>query len=57
MAGARDRHADPGKGTHSPEQALAETLMVLWIIAMFLFRSAWFLYFELGPRGATRASG
>lgn len=43
----------PAKGAHSPEQALAETLMVLWIIAMFLFRSAWFLYFELGPRGAT----
>lgn len=30
-----------------------EFLFVLWIIAMFLFRNAWFLFFELGPRGAT----
>ena len=30
-----------------------EFLFVLWIVAMFLFRNAWFLYFELGPRGAT----
>lgn len=30
-----------------------EFLMVLWFAAMFLFRNAWFLYFELGPRGAT----
>lgn len=28
-------------------------LMILWVIAMFLFRYAYFLYFELGPRGAT----
>jgi uncharacterized RDD family membrane protein YckC len=28
-------------------------LFVLWIIAMFLLRNAWFLAFELGPRGAT----
>lgn len=28
-------------------------LTVLWIVAMFLFRNAWFLFFELGPRGAT----
>ncbi len=26
---------------------------VLWLIAMFLFRNAYFLFFELGPRGAT----
>lgn len=26
---------------------------VLWIAAMFLFRNAYFLFFELGPRGAT----
>jgi uncharacterized RDD family membrane protein YckC len=32
---------------------LLEFLAVLWIIAMFLFRNAWFLFFELGPRGAT----
>jgi len=28
-------------------------LFILWIAAMFLFRNAWFLFFELGPRGAT----
>ena len=28
-------------------------LLILWIIVMFLFRNAYFLYFELGPRGAT----
>lgn len=28
-------------------------LMILWIVIMFLFRNAYFLYFELGPRGAT----
>ena len=28
-------------------------LFILWIAAMFLFRNAYFLYFELGPRGAT----
>jgi uncharacterized RDD family membrane protein YckC len=30
-----------------------EFLFVIWIVAMFLFRNAWFLFFELGPRGAT----
>lgn len=30
-----------------------EFLMIVWIAAMFLFRNAWFLFFELGPRGAT----
>ena len=28
-------------------------LIILWIAAMFLFRNAYFLFFELGPRGAT----
>ena len=28
-------------------------LLIVWIIVMFLFRNAYFLYFELGPRGAT----
>lgn len=35
-------------------------LFVLWMAAMFLLRNAWFLFFELGPRGATpgkRANG
>lgn len=30
-----------------------EFLFVLWIVAMFLFRNAYFLFFELRPRGAT----
>jgi len=30
-----------------------EFLFVIWIVAMFLFRNAYFLYFELGARGAT----
>ncbi len=28
-------------------------LLIFYFIAMFLFRNAWFLLFELGPRGAT----
>ena len=28
-------------------------LYILWVAAVFLFRNAYFLYFELGPRGAT----
>jgi uncharacterized RDD family membrane protein YckC len=32
---------------------MLELLVVLWIILMFLFRNAYFLFFELGPRGAT----
>jgi uncharacterized RDD family membrane protein YckC len=37
-----------------------ELIAVIWIAAMFLFRYGYFLYFELGPRGATlgkRAAG
>ncbi len=33
--------------------AALQFLFILWIAAMFLFRNAWFLYFELGARGAT----
>ncbi|WEK48228.1 MAG: RDD family protein [Candidatus Andeanibacterium colombiense] len=39
---------------------VVEFLGVVWIIAMFLFRYGYFLFFELGPRGATpgkRATG
>ncbi|WP_068073283.1 RDD family protein [Novosphingobium lentum] len=35
-------------------------LAICWIIALFLYRNAYFLFFELGPRGATpgkRAAG
>lgn len=28
-------------------------LIIVWIVIMFLFRNAYFLFFELGPRGAT----
>ncbi|MGF7155113.1 RDD family protein [Novosphingobium gossypii] len=44
-----DRVMD-GKGAAA--QAL-QFLFIVWIVAMFLFRNAYFLYFELGPRGAT----
>ena len=37
----------------SPLGQLLEVLAVIWIVAMFLFRNAYFLFFELGPRGAT----
>ena len=30
-----------------------EFLAVLWIVAVFLIRQGYFMYFELGPRGAT----
>lgn len=39
--------------TDSPLGQLLQFLFVLWIAAMFLFRNAYFLFFELGPRGAT----
>lgn len=37
----------------SPAGRAMEALGVIWIITLFLFRYAWFLFFELGPRGAT----
>lgn len=37
----------------SPKARALQALVIVWIIAMFLFRNAWFLFFELGPRGAT----
>jgi uncharacterized RDD family membrane protein YckC len=36
-----------------PKTRAVQALAIVWIIAMFLFRNAWFLFFELGPRGAT----
>lgn len=50
-AGGIANLATSGKGA-AMGHAL-EFLFILWIAAMFLFRNAWFLYFELGPRGAT----
>jgi uncharacterized RDD family membrane protein YckC len=37
----------------SPARHALEFLAIVWIAAMFLFRNAYFLMFELGPRGAT----
>lgn len=39
-----------GKG---PAAQALQFLFIVWIVAMFLFRNAYFLYFELGSRGAT----
>lgn len=39
--------------SNSPAGRAVQALSVLWIIMLFLFRNAWFLFFELGPRGAT----
>ena len=36
-----------------PLRHALEFLVVVWFAAMFLFRNAYFLFFELGPRGAT----
>jgi uncharacterized RDD family membrane protein YckC len=38
---------------HTPLMQLLEFLFIVWIVAIFLFRNAYFLFFELGPRGAT----
>ena len=37
----------------SPAGKAIEFLIIVWVAAMFLFRNAYFLFFELGPRGAT----
>jgi uncharacterized RDD family membrane protein YckC len=37
----------------SERNPVGMALVAAWMIAMFLFRHIWFLYFELGPRGAT----
>lgn len=36
-----------------PAGRAMQALVIVWVVAMFLFRNAWFLFFELGPRGAT----
>ena len=50
LADAAGINLDGGK---DPAARAVQALGVLWIIALFLFRNAWFLFFELGPRGAT----
>ena len=42
-----------GPGASGSGSSVLQFLAVLWIIAMFLFRNAYFLWFELRPRGAT----
>jgi uncharacterized RDD family membrane protein YckC len=32
---------------------VGEAVLVVWFVGMFLFRYGYFLFFELGPRGAT----
>ena len=44
---------DHPKANNPATQDLIETLQVLWIIALFVVPNAWFLWFELGTRGAT----
>jgi uncharacterized RDD family membrane protein YckC len=43
------------RSSGDPDQIFGalEFLAVLWLIAMFLFHYGYFLFFELGPRGAT----
>ena len=36
-----------------PAKRALQVFGMLWIVAMFLFRNAYFLFFELRPRGAT----
>jgi uncharacterized RDD family membrane protein YckC len=45
--GANDLNANNAQG------GALQVLVVIWFIAIFLARNAWFLSFELGPRGAT----
>ncbi|MEE4452306.1 RDD family protein [Novosphingobium resinovorum] len=52
IAGGTVQFARAAEGRGVAAQAL-QFLFIVWIIAMFLFRNAYFLFFELGPRGAT----
>lgn len=40
-------------GANSAIGHAVQFLLIVWIVIMFLFRNAYFLFFELGPRGAT----
>jgi uncharacterized RDD family membrane protein YckC len=40
-------------GPKNPAHVVFDGLVVFWIIFVFLARNIWFLWFELGPRGAT----
>ncbi len=52
IAGGAGQFIADTKGKGAGAQAL-QFLLIVWIVIMFLFRNAYFLYFELGPRGAT----
>ncbi|NML95824.1 RDD family protein [Novosphingobium olei] len=39
--------------TKGPAGHALQALAIVWFVVMFLARNAWFLAFELGPRGAT----
>jgi uncharacterized RDD family membrane protein YckC len=52
MAGGTAAVSGPSNDNPLISHAM-EFLAVIWIAAMFLFRNAYFLFFELGPRGAT----
>ena len=45
--------ADDAFDGSGPAGRVLQVFAVGWIVAMFLFRNAYFLYFELRPRGAT----
>jgi uncharacterized RDD family membrane protein YckC len=51
LGGAAVGAATSGQG--GPLVQAMQFFFVLWIVVMFLFRNAYFLFFELGPRGAT----
>ncbi|KUR72406.1 hypothetical protein AQZ52_03860 [Novosphingobium fuchskuhlense] len=42
-----------GAAINASKSRAIQALVIVWLIAMFLLRNAWFLFFELGPRGAT----
>ncbi len=52
LAGGEAAFSNAEKNGEAVTKAL-EFLSVIWIVAMFLFRNAYFLFFELGARGAT----
>lgn len=52
IAGGVGAAMSNAEGT-SPAARALQMLVIVWIILLFLFRNAYFLFFELGPRGAT----
>jgi uncharacterized RDD family membrane protein YckC len=52
MVGGLGQMGQQVRGESGTGHAL-QALVVVWIIVAFLIRNAWFIAFELGPRGAT----